>query len=127
MIRHTFLDTQAKSKPLDIVRWTAAFECYALAAHACGVRLSLNSNCARERILSLALQVWTYASAKAHLQTCLQIAATSAAEGRLHSLAILYDKLCRKEWNEKATRGTAPGCLGLIFLPDSGVPHCRRR
>ena len=51
------------------------------------------------------LQVWKYSSAIAHLNVCLEIAAGAAAEKKRFSLAIIYDEICRSEWNLKATRG----------------------
>ena len=37
----------------------------------------------------------------AHFRTCVEIASTQR-----HVLAQIYDELCRKEWSEKAYRGT---------------------
>ena len=41
----------------------------------------------------------------AHMRTCLEIGAKAAAEKKRFTLAIIYDELCRREWNQKATRG----------------------
>ena len=68
-----------------MVRWTVAFQNYALAASAVGV--------------------WQYPSAMAHMRECLHIAVTASSEGKRFPLAIMYDEICRKHWHEIATRG----------------------
>ena len=50
-------------------------------------------------------QVWKYTAAMAHMRNCLEIAANAAVEGKRYSLAIVYDEICRREWNHKACRG----------------------
>ena len=81
---------QASKKHLDVVRWQAAFQAYALAADACGI--------------------WMFADALAHLRVCMEIAATT----RNHALAMGYDAVCRKEWSTRASRGL---CSVLLQLP----------
>ena len=102
-------DKKAKGKDkLDIVRWCAAFQAYALAADAADVMClflcwaPLRVSCA---CMCVPGQVWKYSSAIAHMNVCLEIASKAASEKRRHSLAILYDELCRKEWCVKASRG----------------------
>ena len=44
--------------------------------------------------------MWSYTSAYAHLQICLELAAKET-----HGVALKYDELCRLEWQECAKRG----------------------
>ena len=44
------------------------------------------------------------------MRTCLEIGAKAAAEKKRFTLAIIYDELCRREWNQKATRGKLHLC-----------------
>jgi len=76
------------------VRWVIAYQCYALAADA--------------------TEVLKYTSAMAHMRTCLEIAAGANSEKRRHALAIIYDELCRKEWNQRAARGKPPRPLWVL-------------
>jgi hypothetical protein len=88
-----------------MVRWMVAFQSYALAAEATEVC----QLCTHIHLIvqpSAAAQVWTYTAAMAHLSNCLEIAAGAAGESKRYSLAIIYDEMCRREWNQKASRGT---------------------
>ena len=103
---------KAKGK-MDIVRWVAAFQAYALAADAAEVMCSfpcwapLSAGCVCTCIFG---QVWKYSSAIAHMNVCLEIASKAALEKKRFSLAIVYDEVCRREWSVKASRG-------MQFLP----------
>lgn len=75
------------------------------------------------RSLMFRVQAWSFASAIAHMNVCLEIAGarlclsprlrccclalvgTATTKGYRHSLAIIYDEACRKEWSLRATRG----------------------
>ena len=95
-----------KGGKLDMVRWMAAFQAYAVAADAAEVCLLLRRAPLRWDLFAIVvLQVWKYSSAIAHLNVCLEIAAGAAAEKERFSLAIIYDEICCSEWNLKATRG----------------------
>ena len=54
-----------------------------------------------------------------HMGLCLEIAANAATEGKRYSLAIAYDELCRKEWSQKAARGswTPSGAFRVMCVP----------
>jgi hypothetical protein len=111
----------SKKGKLDMVRWIAAFQAYALAADAaevctlCAVPVHCGS------LAYVCCQVWKYASAMAHLNVCLEIAAGAAAEKKRYSLAIVYDELCRKEWHLKASRGKLPVAQ---ISADCGISAC---
>ena len=42
----------------------------------------------------------------AHFRICLSIAVQATSEGRRQTLGQIYDELARREWAEKARRGT---------------------
>lgn len=69
---------------LDMVRWVAAFQAYALVAEAAEV-----CSC-------------TVCAPPRPMRTCILHA---AAEAKRYSLAIIYDENCRREWSQKASRG----------------------
>ncbi len=105
-----------------MVRWITAFQSYALAAEAAEARYRTSWAFASVRC-ALCLQVWRYASAMAHLNVCLEIAAGAAAEKKRYSLAILYDELCRKEWNVKASRGNTHVCTNVPRTSHAVLVH----
>ena len=52
----------------------------------------------------------------AHFRVCMEVAAGAAAEKRRYTLAITYDELCRKQWNQKATRGDRDFDVNIVSL-----------
>ena len=46
-----------------------------------------------------------YGSSQAHLEVCLRVADGSKANGRFHTLAVIYDELARKSFAEKTKVG----------------------
>lgn len=59
------------SKRLDMLRWNAAYQCFAIAADAAEVRvvpLVKHASCVSF------VEVWTYQAALAHWRVCLQVA-----------------------------------------------------
>ena len=106
---------EPSKKKLDLVQWIAAYQCFALASDAAevGVHLSL---CILLQLLSGHLQVWKYTAAMAHFRNCLEVAAGAAAEKRRYTLAITYDELCRKHWNQKAARGDRDFDINTVSL-----------
>ncbi len=107
--------TPKSKKRLCMVRWTAAFHAYALAAEAAEVSYFYWPLHPAFAFPFLPLQVWTYTAAMAHMRNCLEIAAHAAAEDKRYSLAILYDELCRKEWSQKASRGTVITLIAYLL------------
>ena len=98
---------QSKSKRLDMLRWTAAFQCFALGAEA--AQVSVFRTLFRQFLLccvTFSVQVWTFPAAMAHFRVCLGIAVQATSEGRRQSLGQIYDEVARREWAEKARRGT---------------------
>ena len=82
----------AKGKPtkrLDLVMWQMAWDRFALAA--------------------AMLEMAPYSAAMQHKQVVLEIAVNAAADDRKPVLAVVYDELVRKEWENKA------GLLGEAF------------
>ncbi len=62
-----------------MIRWIAAFQCYALAADAAEVSHCVYTGCCT-LLCSLAWQVWKYASAMAHLRVCVEIGSSGVGE-----------------------------------------------
>ena len=99
-----------KRKHLDVVRWTTAHMNLEIAADAVGVNtmFTIHGMCVWVCMHACPFhEVWKFHASQAHLKVCLKIAATAATEKRRSFLAMLYDEIARKEWAEKATRGTA--------------------
>ena len=90
-------DGETKGR-LSAVKWFAAYQGFALAAHAteviCHWRTRLHvPSC-------FLLQVWQYTSCQAHVRICMEIASAKTL-----GLAQTYDEMVRREWSEKAKRG----------------------
>ena len=77
-------DKGRASKRMPILHWQMAFDRGALASAVCNQ--------------------WSYASAMAHKNNCLKIAvrAELTSPPRRHWLAVIYDRLARREWQELA-------------------------
>ena len=77
-------DKGRASKRMPILQWQMAFDRGALASAVCNQ--------------------WSYASAIAHKNNCLKIAvrAELTSPPRRHWLAVIYDRLARREWQELA-------------------------
>ena len=77
-------DKGRASKRMPILQWQMAFDRGALASAVCNQ--------------------WSYASAMAHKNNCLKIAvrAELTSPPRRHWLAVIYDRLARREWQELA-------------------------
>ena len=74
-------DTGGKSKRLDMVRWIAAYQNFALAAAAtevCFTQTLFHAEFKTQALL--AWQVWPYTAAMAHLRICMEIATSSVSE-----------------------------------------------
>ena len=97
-------EQRGKKKRLDLARWIAAYQCYALAASAADVS---PFSCASRLLVWLfpCLQVWQYTATMAHMRVCLEVATNAAAEDKRYALAVIYDEECRKEWHRRASRG----------------------
>ncbi len=105
----------AKSKRLDMVKWVAAYDAWALAAASVGC-------------LPYPAAKPTFASpSKCHVSMCsvsLQYALVSRApfiaagrsdaEKRRHQLGQFYDEYCRKDWAERSARGDV--CFARCIL-----------
>ena len=65
--------------------WLASYQNFALAAASTGM--------------------WNYVAAYMHIRICLQIAVEARQEGKSWRLAVRYDELVRRKWDEKAMRG----------------------
>ena len=80
-------DAQLQSKRLDVIRWQAAFDKYAMGA------------AASEQL--------NYASALAHKDICMQIAlrAPLGATPRRAALGVIYDEEARKSWALRSASG----------------------
>jgi len=48
---------------------------------------------------------WNYASSQAHMEVCLRVGEGAKANGRFHSLAIIYDEVARRSFAEKVKAG----------------------
>ena len=98
-------DLRCMKKPkLDLARWLAAYQCYALAASAADVCPFMHQPFAGV-VAIVCSQVWQYTAAMAHMRVCLEVAVNAAAEEKRYSLAVVYDEVCRKEWHKRASRG----------------------
>ena len=71
-----------ENRSLNFVRWTIAFDYWALAAHA-------TKQC-------------TVTMAMAHKNVCLQVAMRASLKGRRHHLAVIYDEIVRKSWARRS-------------------------
>ena len=74
--------TKKEGKHLSHGGWIAAFHRLAIASEVAGM--------------------WKFASALAHLDTCLRVGEEARMRGLPHYISVTYDEVCRKKWAELA-------------------------
>ncbi len=87
VLERGMLGTQAKpTKRLDIVRWNAAYDKFAVA-----------SACVKSQL--------SYTAALAHKDVYLQVALRATLKGRRAGLGMIYDEIARKAWADRKAAG----------------------
>ena len=100
-------EDELSGKRLDMPAFFASMEALVLGYHAVGVSFICCLACCACVPMAMWLEVWHYASGRAHIRLLHEIAANASHDDRKrrHVLAQFYDEIVRGEWQEQVKRG----------------------